>query len=70
MPTKMYPCEPLGILSLDHDALMLQKIISACEFWSSRSVTPYLAKNTGLRVKALDLFSVCLFVCLFVLLFF
>ena len=32
MPTKMYPCEPLGIPNLDHDALMLQKIISACDF--------------------------------------
>ena len=62
----MYPCEALGILDLDHDAWRLQKTISACEFWSSRSVTPYLAKNAGLECVGFELVSF-LFVCFLIL---
>ena len=65
-PPKMYPCEALGILDLDHDAWRLQKTISACEFWRSRSVTPYLAKNAGLECVGFELVSF-LFVCFLIL---
>ena len=61
-PPKMYPCEALGILDLDHDAWRLQKTIPACEFWSSRSVTPYPAKNAGLETVGFELVFF-LFVC-------
>jgi hypothetical protein len=62
----MYPCEALGILELDHDAWRLQKTISACEFWRSRSVTPYLAKNAGLECVGFELVFF-LFVCFLII---